>query len=228
VSPKKKSHSVVLLIIVFLSQIVNIQTGLKKCAYACVYATMLGSSVGRAVVVIRCATTRDSAPIHSFTRKPNRINLWSFCHQHHHPTQTNCFSEPSFFLCHGTLGRRQVDTGTMNLSVQEKGIQSQNDSGQGKNDGKGRGGATTMVGITTLGANVSRGLFQLGEDTVDVKATSGIGVKVRVVATVHVVFALGRSVVGTFAQIEDLVVIVVIVVVGVVTVVAVVVVVAIV
>jgi EamA domain-containing membrane protein RarD len=114
----------------------------------------------------------------------------------------------------------------MNLSVKEKGIQSQNNSGQGKNDGKGCGGAATMVGITTVGGNVSRCFFQLGKHAVDVKATSGIGVKVRVVATIHVVFALGRSIVGTFAQIEDLVVVVVIVVVGVVTVVAVVVVVA--
>ena len=120
-------------------------------------------------------------------------------------------------LCHGhSLGVGKIDLGTVDLSVKEEGVSSQNARSEEEDNGKG-GRAT---GATAGFGDLSCGTFHVGEDVVDEVAARGVRVVVVDVAQAR--FAPGSSFVRLLANLGDFVVIVVVVVIIVVVVVVIV------
>ena len=108
-----------------------------------------------------------------------------------------------------TLRLCQIDLGTVDLAVQEEGVQTKDNSRQGKDDGK--GSCSTPTSSDSATTNVSGRLFQLGKDTVDVKASVGVGVEV-VASGAQALLTFGGLFIRLLAKLNDLVVLVLVVV----------------
>ena len=108
-----------------------------------------------------------------------------------------------------TLRLCQIDLGTVDLAVQEEGVQTKDNSRQSKDDGK--GSCSTPTSSDSATTNVSGRLFQLGKDTVDVKASVGVGVEV-VASGAQALLTFGGLFIRLLAKFSDLVVLVLVVV----------------
>jgi hypothetical protein len=113
-------------------------------------------------------------------------------------------------LSHGTtLGLRKVHLGAVDLAVQKERVRTKDNGRETKQNSKCRGRGAVASNTTGFVDGIC-GLFQLGENVVDVGTTHFVGVKV-LVRNRQVTLAFGGILVALFTQLDQLIVVIVVV-----------------